>query len=212
MQAAIPLNEPAEITFTTNIPDMPRVWFISQDDTCLVQLQPDRFLFNWREGPQAAAYPRYPVVIKKFRTLFSSFEKFLAKNKIGSASPQHLELSYINHVKQSAHWSALADIGEVFPDLSWRRKKRFLSTPEGIGFRSNHSMDAGKLSINIVSAQMKTDRSPMFRFDLHARGNVSEIGDTNVWAWFDKANTWIVDAFIDMTSDPMQHDVWKRLK
>ena len=47
---------------------LPRVWFISEEQNMLIQLQDDRFLFNWRRMQQREAYPRYSTIIEAFKT------------------------------------------------------------------------------------------------------------------------------------------------
>lgn len=207
-------NEPAEVTvqLSINAPDMPRVWFISADDTRLVQLQPDRFLFNWREGPERAKYPRYPAVIGRFKTLYGTFEKFLKDNKLGNLSLLSAELSYINHIKPGAGWSDLGDIGEVFPDFSWRRGNRVVTPPVNFNFRSNHVLAGGRLSVTVQTARSTADQSQLLRFDLTVRGEATDFEKEGMWKWYDAANISIVDSFTDLTSTMMQKDVWKRAR
>lgn len=209
-------NEPTEITvqFVANAPDMPRVWFISKDDTCLVQLQPDRLLFNWREGPSRAPYPRFKTIIKKFRDIFGKFDKFVNTNGLGELSLLQTEVTYINHIKFAPGFESFADIGEVFPDFSWRRGDRTVSAPDNFQFRSTHPLlNDGKLQVSIGSARSRTDKSPLIRFDLTARGSATLLKNVNeIWNWYDLANETIVDAFIDLTSKAMQRDSWKRIK
>jgi uncharacterized protein (TIGR04255 family) len=209
-------NEPTEITaqVLVNAPDMPRVWFISDDDTCLVQLQPDRLLFNWREGPSRAPYPRFKTIMGKFRPIFTKFKKFISDNKLGELSLVQTDVAYINHIKFGHGFESFADIGEVFPDFSWRRGDRFVSPIENFQFRSNHHLpDDGILQISILSARSTADKMPIIRFDLMARGSAASLkNQDDIWNWYNLANTWIVDSFIDMTSKAMQRDVWKRVK
>jgi hypothetical protein len=51
---------------------------------------------------------------------------------------------------------------------------------------------------------------PVIRFDIATRVNTAELDSLTAWKWFDLANTWIVDAFVDVTSKNMQRDFWKR--
>jgi hypothetical protein len=122
------------------------------------------------------------------------------------------ELSYINHIRPGQTWKSYEDIGEIFPDFSWRRGDRFLPPPERIHFRSNHMMSKGRLNVAIMSAKSTIDGSDLIRFDLTARSALTELGADNCWQWYNDANTWIVDAFIDLTSKHMQRDVWKRVR
>ena len=43
-----------------------RCWFVSEDDSQLIQIQADRFVFNWRKRPEEASYPRYTFVRQSF--------------------------------------------------------------------------------------------------------------------------------------------------
>jgi uncharacterized protein (TIGR04255 family) len=207
-------NEPTEITLQVlaNAPDMPRVWFISNDDTYLVQLQPDRLLLNWREGPARAPYPRFETIIGRFQKIYETFNEFLALNSLGDLALLNLELTYINHIRFGAGFESFSDIGEVFPDYSWRRDKRYVSAPEAFQFRSNHSIpNGGKLSVSIGAARDRKDKSPLVRFDLTARGSaIASDGTGDIWKWYRSANEWIVDSFVDLTSEKMQHEIWKR--
>jgi uncharacterized protein (TIGR04255 family) len=209
-------NEPTEFTaqVQVNVPDMPRVWFISNDETCLIQLQPDRLLFNWREGPSQKAYPRFKNIVAQFRPIFAKFKKFVSSNKLGQLSLIQTEVTYINHIKFSGGFDTFAAIGELFPDLSWRRGERFVAPPDNFQFRSTHPLpNDNKLFTSIASAKSRADQVPLIRFDLSARGSALDLKKSDeIWRWYDQANTWIVDSFLDLTSKAMQRDVWKRTR
>lgn len=209
-QIKIPVNEPTELTVQLNAPDMPRVWFISEDDTRLVQVQPDRFHFNWREGPKRATYPRYKSVVKEFKLLFNKFERFLIDNEIGKPHLLGMSLSYINHIKFGEGLRNYGDIGEVFPDLAWRRGSRFMPIPDAIMLRTNHRVADGNIQVTVQSGRSNVDDFPLIRFDLAASESATEIDPDGIWSWYDKANTWIVDAFVDLTSKNFQRNVWGR--
>src|SRR5262249_14830067 len=54
---------------------LPRFWFVSPDDTMLVQLQRNAFLVNWRKRDQV--YPHYDAVKQSFDRLYGLFIDFL---------------------------------------------------------------------------------------------------------------------------------------
>lgn len=210
-QLQLPANEPTELTLQVNAPDMPRVWFISEDDTRLVQLQPDRFHLNWREGPKRATYPRYKSVFREFKSLYKKFENFLDDNSIGKPHLLGTSLAYINHIKFGESLRSYGDIGEVFPDLAWRRGSRFLSQPGTLMFKTSHEFNGGDLTVTIRSGKSALEDAPIIRFDIAANGSTAELSDpSDVWDWYDHANASIVDAFIDMTSKNFQRNVWGR--
>ncbi len=41
------------------IPPLPRCWFLDDSQNRLVQIQPDRFLHNWKKVTGQEEYPRY---------------------------------------------------------------------------------------------------------------------------------------------------------
>ncbi len=48
-------------------PPVPRVWFLNETGTELVQVQQDRFVHNWRKVGTGDVYPRYERVREVFR-------------------------------------------------------------------------------------------------------------------------------------------------
>jgi uncharacterized protein (TIGR04255 family) len=209
-------NEPSEIMVQAfvNVPDMPRVWFVSADDTTLIQLQPDRFLFNWREGRAKAKYPRFNWILARFRRHFAEFQRFATDHDLGDLSVTQAELTYINHIHQDDGWSTLADIGNVFPDLSWRSGgTRSMPAPQNLHFRSTHELPDGTLIATIQSARSRPADLPLVRLDLRVQSSaVSRLEGDGFWNWFQIANSLIDSAFIDLTSDRIQAESWKRVK
>lgn len=208
---SMPHNQPAQMTMQlTNIPEMPRIWFINETDTELVQLQQDRFIFNWKRTAQHdVPYPRFPNVLEQFKQLFGLFEKFLADYALGAIQPVQLELVYVNHIKPGVEIGRLREVQKVFPDLTWRGEppRRFLPEPKSLNFRTQFDMPEGRLAVGLATVTRDAEQPKMIlRFDLAARGLPS---DGDLWRWFDVANTWVVDAFVDLTSAEAQK-MWER--
>ena len=61
----------------TDVPPLPRIWFVHKNDNGIVQIQRDRFLHNWKKAKPEDEYPRYPKVIELFKDRFSKFQLFL---------------------------------------------------------------------------------------------------------------------------------------
>ena len=56
---------------------LPRVWFIRKEQNRLIQLQDDKFYFNWRRMQEDETYPRYKTIIEDFKNNLSKFDNFL---------------------------------------------------------------------------------------------------------------------------------------
>ena len=59
----------------------PRMWFLSDDENFLIQLQSDRLLVNWRSGAQAAPYPHFDAVQAVFTNALDELEAVVAGRK-----------------------------------------------------------------------------------------------------------------------------------
>lgn len=86
--------------FTFQISDAPplhRAWFISEDQTRLVQVQSDRLIHNWRQV-QTEPYPRFETLYDAFAERFQQFETVLIRAGVPRPACQQVEVTYINWV------------------------------------------------------------------------------------------------------------------
>ena len=71
----------------TNMPPLRRSWLVNQEGTNLLQVQEDRFLFNWKRTEAQPDYPSYENVISAFRTHWagSSFLRTVWVNRLSDS-------------------------------------------------------------------------------------------------------------------------------
>ena len=197
----------------TDVPPLPRVWFLRKDETGLVQVQRDRFLHNWKKVRPADEYPRYHTVIQQFKDRLADFERFIAEHELGGMKPAQYELTYVNHIPRGEKVQTLADIGRLFPDFAWQpRPGRFLPHPNGINWRTITDLpdQKGRLHATIRTAT-RSDGTNILLFELTARGFPGDNSPDSMCAWFDLGHEWIVRGFTDLTGEEFQSpDVWKR--
>jgi uncharacterized protein (TIGR04255 family) len=192
---------------------LPRIWFLHQSDTQVIQLQRDRFLYNWRKRQPSDEYPRYSRVIENFQNHLLNFQNFLNELNIGTITPLQYELTYVNLILQGSGWDDISDINKVFPDFAWRtNKQRFLSEPEGFSWQTSFRLQnrMGRLRVHIQKAQRRNDNHPLFRFELIARGMANDTSSEARRAWFDAAHESAVRGFADVTADELQKTLWRR--
>jgi uncharacterized protein (TIGR04255 family) len=193
----------------------PRTWFETVDGNGLIQVQRDRLLHNWKKEREEDQYPHYDYVINNFRECLATFEEFLKENQLGAMEPVQYELTYINHLLQGDGWTALGDLGKVFPDFAWRTSdQRFLPVPEAINWQTSFVLPkkAGRLHASIRLGKRRTDRRGTFLFELTARGIIEDKSRSAMWSWFDIAHEWIVRGFTDLTGEDLHKTVWRRTK
>ena len=79
-----------------------RLWFYNEAETELVQVQPDRFIFNWKRGLVAAAYPHYEKIRPSFEAQSAHFREFVTSNGLGEIEIKQCEITYINHIESES--------------------------------------------------------------------------------------------------------------
>lgn len=197
-------------------PPIPRLWFLNEPNTRLLQLQSDRFLYNWKGAEAGDPYPHFEGVYAEFRELLEQFEAFVQDESIGQPNFRQFELTYVNHIPIGNGWSALAEVGKVMPDMSWRNTKdRYLPEPETIHWTSAFRLpdSAGRLHVKANSGRrfVEGEQQPLLRLDITARGFPKEGSDMDMKGWFDMAHEWIVRGFADLTSQEFQETIWVKV-
>lgn len=195
-----------------DIPPLPRIQFLNASGDGMIQIQRERFHYNWqrREG---AEYPRFEVVFSSFEQNLGEFREFLGEFDLGELSSRQYELTYVNHVAIGEGWDSTADIGAVFPDLAWRRQEGRLE-PESLAWRSSLWLPdgTGRLHAAIRTATRTMDERRVLALELTARGMMGGASTDGMRKWFDKAHSHVVQAFEDLSSKELQKTFWGRVK
>ncbi len=187
-----------------------RVWFIHRNENELVQVQRNRFLYNWREREEGDEYPGYEKVINNFVRYLSLFQEFLVEENLGNIATKEYELTYIDLIPQGQGWENLGNLEKVFPNLlsltgqgipstnvrviNWQT---ILDLPNGLG----------QLNIAIRSGQRKTNNQPLLHIQTRA---LSKGQSESMPAWFDAAHTTITELFLNLVSSEIQKKFWGR--
>lgn len=102
---------------------LPRVWFINRQENQLVQFQPDRIYFNWRQREDI--YPRYENIIRNFDKVLDTLIAFFEESRFGEFTPVECELTYINHIEKKPESETAEEMRKVFRDFPWNESERF---------------------------------------------------------------------------------------
>jgi uncharacterized protein (TIGR04255 family) len=214
-----PLTETFEVPAPPSIsfqllggPQDSRYWFLGTGENELVQVQPDRFGFNWRKGPaDDVTYPRYPYVRSRFESVFSSFVDAL-RQVDRAVHPTWCEVTYINPV-------AFGSPGEPRPDLSTvlRRlvpyESQLLPKPDSTTYTDRFLLvrdgaPFGRFYLTVNPAYTD-DRSLGYNLILRMIGQPQSPDLAGVLGVFDEGRHLIVNTFRDITT-PQRHDEWGR--
>jgi uncharacterized protein (TIGR04255 family) len=193
-------------------PDLPRTWFLDADGSALVQLQRDRFVYNWRRTQTGPAYPRYPAIMQRFLEQWQNFGQFLGAEGLPLPEVDQCELTYVNYIPEGECWTALGELSSIFSWFEWPVRSGFLPQPDLLNMvlRFPLTGEPGRLYANVQPIRTGGDATPTIRFSLMARGRPAESVDAeSLRGWFDTAHDWIVRAFADLTDEAMD-TVWER--
>jgi uncharacterized protein (TIGR04255 family) len=93
--------------------EVPRAWFLDENEINLVQLQADRLLLNWRQEPSKAEYPHFEEMHAKFGKIYQEFQQFVSSEGLGTLRPRMCEMIYINHIAMTG------SDGKPWPAHEW---------------------------------------------------------------------------------------------
>jgi uncharacterized protein (TIGR04255 family) len=189
-----------------------RCWYVSEDDQRLIQVQRERFIYNWRRGMSDAEYPRYEKHVRPaFERNWLRFNEFLAKEGLAQPYVRQCEVTYVNHIPKGDGWTNVGEWDQVFTVLGRTRDSQFLEVPEAARLNLNYVMPAqkGRLRVTANHAIRKRDEH-IIALNLTARGRPESSQTEDILRWFDTGREWIVRGFTDLTSDKM-HKIWRRI-
>jgi uncharacterized protein (TIGR04255 family) len=192
---------------------LPRVWFVQKDTGAILQLQHNRFHYNWRRQPADAPYPRFAALAPKFMSYLAILSKFVQAEKLGELDVRWTELAYINHIYEGDGFSGLAEMSKVFPDLHWGTRNPKLPAPNGVAWKAVFDVGDLRISSEVRTAKKAVDDTKvLFQLDLRASSRHNGADASEMTEWFRIANEAVVSTFGDLTSETMQNEVWKRVR
>lgn len=189
----------------------PRIWLLNGDGNMLIQIQRDRFLFNWKRTEREAFYPFYDRISEKFEELLGLFSKFLKDEKLGDIAFRQFELTYVNHIDTVCHSS---DVGQDFlvDHVKDRDLDRFLPDPDGYNWKTSYPLPAqgGRLHVGAQLVLLPPEMNRVTQLEMTARGMSKGTSEKERKVWFDMAHEWIVKGFMDVTSQKWQEKWGKK--
>lgn len=202
-----------KLTFALETVPTPRAWFVGSNEEHLVQVQQDRFVFNWRRI-HGQDYPRYTHVKTSFEKNFSLFQEYLADEQLGEPRPNQWELTYVNHIPAGDGWHRHGELGLVVPLLNPNPESGFLPEPEDIALRVRYRISpeeevVSRLYVEATPGFDPTSRKPVVGLTLTARGGLERGAENLLSSRLDVGRDWIVRGFAEVTSQTM-HQHWER--
>jgi uncharacterized protein (TIGR04255 family) len=193
------------------MPPLRRVFLIHTDRTYLMQLQPDRFIHNWRKTKDSDEYPNFETAKQKFLHGWELFRTFIAERQLGTIEIKSYEVTYINHFVEKA--GSFPSIAETYlPVFNWKtaRSERFLPGPSVFGLDLRFPMpdNKGVLRASVKHGKRATDDADVMLMQMTAQGPAKQ-EESDMETWLELAHEFIVRGFTDLTST-QAHKQWGR--
>lgn len=208
------LDGSAQVTLAmSNLPELPRVWLMSDDNRTLVQVQRDRLHVNRRRLTDDDPYEGFEIAQPRFESYWSKFAEFSSTTFEERPLPAQLELTYVNVIPACAVFQGLGDVAAVFPDFAWSAGRHaYLGSPELLEWTTSFRLpeNLGRLHVVIRASTPRRGTPVVFNMESTARGRAADSTPEGRLAWFQTARRAIDLAFIDLTSKRMQTEIWKR--
>jgi uncharacterized protein (TIGR04255 family) len=187
---------------------LPRIWLLADDSRSLIQLQQDRFHYNWRQTEEPTSYVRFPSIQSECLKFWELFEQFVLRETGQPLRPLTAELSYINFISIEGVHDRAKVTEAVLRDGKWEQLARFLPEPMVRSTAYVFPMPAGlgELQVSSAIAERKSAGQIGLKLELTARGQPSEA--LSFQDWTTGAHDFLVEAFRDLTT-PEMHALWK---
>ena len=188
-----------------------RCWFLDDKGNHIVQIQRDRFAYNWRKVTGEEPYPRYEHVRAVFEREWRRFCVFLTDEGMGSPEVNQCEVTYVNHIAYEKGWKSFGELNKVLASWSGARSGRFLPEPEKVSVAVKYVIpeNQGRLHFTVQPVVRHRDAAELLQLNIVARGAPASSQIEDILQWMDLGRKWIVEGFTDFTTDSM-HRLWGR--
>ena len=200
--------KPSNLTFNLiTAPPTPRAMFRNRAGE-LIQLQEDRFGFNWAKIG-TAEYPRSEKVMKRFVEYFGRFCRYLSSRDIEVPALTQCELTNLNIIPVTDFGKDFSDVTEALNvdpldlGLPYLQAETFVRTRQHRIIGRDKS-PIGRLHISIAPVISNADRSKAFRFELTARSAPGLGTPEAAQSFFDTGRNAINGAFQALVTDKMK--------
>ncbi len=193
-------------------PELARIWFTPDDRSQILQVQRDRFTFNWCKTESSQQYPGFSSICDKFEGFYNRFCQIINKIGIGEVNPLQYELTYIDQLKCGDGWNTLDDIGKIYNLFAdSQNSDSFWSESESVMLRTSFTLPNlhSRLHLTISNRVKMPEESQTLQTDFTLRG-FPENTDYTMIDWFKSAREQIREKFVSLFTESIQTQIWGR--
>ena len=205
-------NQDPELQLS-NVPNFSRIWFIHEQQYHIIQVQRDRFTFNWRKIEPDQKYPGFTAIFERFAKLYSRFQEIVRSMEVGEVVPLQYELTYIDQLLRGDGWNTLNDVGEVYKLFNKSEpSSSFWSGAESVILRTSFPIEDlnGRLHLAVSHRVRVSDQKQTLQTDFTMRGFPQAAEDNVMITWFTSAHGCIRGKFTGLFTEDIQTRTWGR--
>lgn len=209
-----PGAEGLKLELISGPPPFPRLWFLNDAETQLIQFQPDRFIHNWRKVEEGDEYPRYEAIKTRYLEELETLIRFCGRRELGELRPNQCEITYVNHITSENGEDLCAHPEKVFQFLGAEAAPPIFTDLEGARFQlrftlfSDDKQRIGRLHVNAQPA-VTEEGAAVIALTLTARGSPTAPTLEAASQFLDLGRDKIVRGFTRLTTEAM-HRRWRR--
>lgn len=184
-----------------------RYWFLSNDESELIQFQNDRFVRNWRKKG-VSPYPRFETIAENFFEDIRKVEDLFQQSGLGRILVNQCELNYINVIPliSSGENLELTEIIGGFNGLS-NGFSDFSATLKKV-IKNEREIPIGRVTVELTTGNDE-HRQPSLFMQITARGAPPSSDLDGAKIFLNAARQNIVETFSALTT-AKAHKIWRR--
>lgn len=198
------------VMFGVGVP-MGRQWYLTADQTRLVQIQNDRLVLNWRRL-QSQDYPHYDQLRAEIERVAALWSDFLEARGLPRQPVVQADVTYINQIPIEAPLADLSDIGALLRVLrpDWPTQ---LGTPEMVQLDQRFRLDGpggkpARLYLTVAPGLLPGG-ADYLSLNLAIRGAPAGPTMADALAWMDFGHNQIINTFAAITTETMRQK-WRQ--
>lgn len=207
----VKLDRPGEVEIELGpLPPLRRVFLVHKTENYVLQLQPNRFLHNWRKTKDSDPYPRFDDAFARFSEHWRAFCGFVRDTGLPAPQPEAYELTYLNYILSE---------DSSFPRDVWRFLDFYKSVPTSANSAQPIGMSlsfvwplperAGQLQMVTRHGKRADDQKEVLVVEFTATGKAGQ-AEGDMERWFGLAHDSIVQTFAALTTEEA-HRLWGRI-
>lgn len=183
-----------------------RLWFLTADDSHILQFQPDRIVTNWRKAKSVQDYPRFEGIASSFKSNLQTLVDFVRSFFDYDVDINQAEVVYVNIIPVE-HFSEMGEWFSIWCCDNLDVESFSSSFTEVILDESNKPY--ARLKYEISSVFSNDGSVKAFRLSLTFKGKPVENDIESAMKFIATGRETIVSRFDQITTDKA-HKIWEK--